>query len=97
MLNDFKELLVIDGETIIDMKDLLDLAMQNMFYQKPCYIGQSNALKFPEEAERVKVTYERIVDKLYNNLLMQAYVDPEKFGNPYRKVGPSLDDDVQGM
>ena len=97
MLNDFKELLVIDGETIIDMKDLLDLAMQNKFYQKPCYIGQSNAHKFPEEAERVKVTYERIVNDIYFNLLMKAYVDPKKFGNRYRKIGPSLDDDIEGM
>ena len=96
MLNDFKELLVVDGKTIIDMKDLLDLAMQNNFYQKPSFVGQSNAIKFPQEAERVKVTYERIVDNIYFNLLMKAFVDPVKFGNPHRKIGPSLEDE-RGM
>ena len=96
MLNDFKELLVVDGKTIIDMKDLLDLAMQNKFYQKPSFVGQSNAIKFPQEAERVKVTYERIVDNIYFNLLMKAFVDPAKFGNPNRKIGPSVEEE-RGM
>ena len=97
MLEDFKELLVINGETIVDMKDLLDLAMQYKFYQKPCYFGQSNSMKFPQEAERVKVTYENLINQIYNNLLMKSYEDPEKFGNPKRKLGHSLDDDIDGM
>lgn len=92
MLSVFKELLVIKGETKIDMKDFLDLAMQNKFYQKPTYFGKCNAMKFPEEAERIKRKYEKIVDQLYSNLLMKRNIEPEKFGSPSLRK-PLLSDD----
>lgn len=92
MLDELREMLIkrtMDGsqETIIDMKNLLDLAIKYKFYTKKSIYGKSNREKFESDANDVINKYNNVIDAIYTNYIYQKYQQKENIVTAWKNSG----------